>query len=182
MHAIVESVWCSSGGSSIVRDLELAYRSLLRGGGGEGEKSGNNLESGGNKERIFFSFFLSSFLFFKRLVTLGRYLCRVLPSFSDPASADKTVFSWKTNYSKLLYSNPPPRMHVPCVIFLLAEVRERKASDVSRSREIYAIIRVHIGWEGTACTACTKGKKKRGRTKAELFDGRVSFDTATTRN
>lgn len=63
LHAIVESVWCSSGGSSIVRDLELAYRSLLRGRGGGGErgKSGNNLESGGNKERIFFSFFLSSF-------------------------------------------------------------------------------------------------------------------------
>lgn len=62
LHAIVESVWCSSGGSSIVRDLELAYRSLLRGRGGGGRgKSGNNLESGGNKERIFFSFFLSSF-------------------------------------------------------------------------------------------------------------------------
>lgn len=66
LHAIVESVWCSSGGSSIVRDLELAYRSLLRGRGGGGGgggrgKSGNNLESDGNKERIFFSFFLPSF-------------------------------------------------------------------------------------------------------------------------
>lgn len=68
------------------------------------------------------------------------------------------------------------RIHCVCtpyfaLSFSSAEDQKRKASDVSRStgepRNLCNYpIWVHIGWEGNACT---KAKKKRGRTKRELF-------------
>lgn len=80
------------------------------------------------------------------------------------------------------------RIHCVCtpyfaLSFSSAEDQKRKASDVSRStgepRNLCNYpIWVHIGWEGNACT---KAKKKRGRTKRELF-GRFGATTIQFRS
>lgn len=122
-----------------------------------------------------FLFFLSFFLFLTSRDAWPLPLSRS----AFFLSADKTVFSWKTNYSKPVLESTAYARPVRYLSPRVSESRELLTFRPNEGTEKFMQLSGFISGGGRKRVhVCTKGKRRIIRSS----DSTVSFDTATTRN